>query len=47
MNADTCGDFPLKEMLTVHKGRPEGTYCTILGTEVGLTLLLLIYFGNF
>ena len=34
MNADVCGDFPLKEMLEFHKSKPIGTYCTVLGTEV-------------
>ncbi|XP_053385632.1 mannose-1-phosphate guanyltransferase alpha-B-like isoform X3 [Mercenaria mercenaria] len=33
MNADVCGDFPLKEMLQFHTKKPMGTYCTILGTE--------------
>lgn len=33
MNADVCGDFPLKDMLEFHKTKPAGTYCTILGTE--------------
>lgn len=33
MNADVCGDFPLKEMLEFHTSKPAGTFCTILGTE--------------
>ncbi|KAL4218726.1 hypothetical protein ACF0H5_021314 [Mactra antiquata] len=33
MNADVCGDFPLKEMLKFHTSKPTGTFCTILGTE--------------
>lgn len=33
MNADVCGDFPLREMLEFHRTRPASAICTMLATE--------------
>jgi len=35
MNADVCGDFPLREMLEFHQSVDTSPHFTILGTEVG------------